>query len=71
MAEKLDKTNDDNDESAGWLTDWEKEGADEWERNVEVEDALRQESEASAQKLWSSFQTAATTISHLFKGDLK
>lgn len=67
MAEKLDKTNDDNDEGAGWLTDWEKEGADEWERNVEVEDTLRQESEASAQKLWSSFQTAATTISHLFK----
>ena len=68
MAEKVDKTNDDGDESNAWLTDWEKESADEWDRNIDIEEAFRHETETSAQKLWCSFQSAATTISHLFKG---
>lgn len=67
MAEKLDKTNDDGEESTGWLTEWEKQLIGDWERSTETDDACRHESETTAQ-MWSSFQNAATTISRLYKG---
>ncbi len=69
MEEKVDKSKpNDGDESTSWLTEWEKQLIADWERNVDAEDVFRHESETSTQ-MWSSFQHAATTISHLFKGD--
>jgi hypothetical protein len=49
-----------------WLTLWEKKCLDEWEKECALEERLQAENERTSQKMWQSFQNAATAVSRLF-----
>lgn len=66
MADNVEKDKDclgDN-----WLSNWELQCLEEWENETNIEERLQSENERSAQKLWTSFQNSASSISRLYKG---
>ena len=66
MAEGFEK---DQDRLAdGWMSSWEDQCADDWERETNMDDRSQSENEALSQSLWFSFQNSAEAISQLYKG---
>ena len=53
-----------------YLSHWEKKCIDEWDKEALLDDRIQAETERSAQRLWTSFQNSASSISHLYKGNL-
>ena len=52
-----------------WLSGWEAQSIEDWERENSVEDIIHKENEQeTAQKLWLSFQNSASTIAQMYKG---
>ena len=67
MTDKRD--NDQDRLGEKWLSGWENQSIDEWERDSNVEDRMHKENERkTAQKLWLSFQNSASAIAQLYKG---
>ena len=51
-----------------WLSSWEQQAVDGWESDSSLEERIQVENEKSKQKLWTSFQNSASSISQLYKG---
>lgn len=50
-----------------WLSSWEAQCLDEWDRNSNMDELVHAENEQSLQKLWLSFQNSASAIAQLYK----
>jgi len=53
-----------------WLSSWEAQSLDEWDRNSNMDELVHAENEQSLQKLWLSFQNSASAIAQLYKGNV-
>lgn len=67
MADNIDKDKDLLGDS--WLSSWEAQCLDEWENESNMDERLhnRTENEGLLQKLWTSFQNSASSISQLYR----
>ena len=66
MAEEKDLDQDRLSDS--WLTSWEQETLEKYETESNMEDRIQAEREVASQRLWQSFQNAATNIAQLYRG---
>ena len=66
MADNFKK--DDDHMSDRWLSNWEQKTVDGWDSDSSLEERIQNENDRCKQKLWTSFQTSASSISHLYKG---
>lgn len=54
-----------------WMTDWENQRIQDWQKEPNMDDRIQTESERSAQRLWLSFQNSATSIAQLYRGNTR
>ena len=66
MSEGFKK--DDDLKSDHWLSAWEQKTAEAWDSDSSAEEKVSNENDRCKQKLWSSFQSSASSISQLYKG---